>query len=74
MMHVIRTALITLSLLAAGHAGAQNYPDRTIRILVGFTPGSATDISARMFAQKLNEAWGVTVTVENVPGAGGLRL
>jgi tripartite-type tricarboxylate transporter receptor subunit TctC len=70
-MHLVRTALIALALLASGAASAQNYPDRAIRILVGFTPGSATDISARMFAQKLNEAWGVTVTVENVPGAGG---
>jgi tripartite-type tricarboxylate transporter receptor subunit TctC len=70
-MRVIRTALITLSLLAAGHASAQNYPERGIRILVGFTPGSATDISARMFAQKLGEAWNVAVTVENLPGAGG---
>jgi len=70
-MHLIRNALIALALIAAGHAQAQNYPDRTIRILVGFTPGSATDISARMFAQKLGEAWNVPVTVENLPGAGG---
>ena len=63
--------LIALSLLAAGHAAAQNYPDRTIRIIVGFTPGSATDISSRMFAQKLSEAWSVPVTVENIPGGGG---
>jgi tripartite-type tricarboxylate transporter receptor subunit TctC len=70
-MNVFRGALIILSLLAAGQASAQAYPDRTIRILVGFTPGSATDISARMFAQKLGEAWSVPVTVENVPGSGG---
>jgi tripartite-type tricarboxylate transporter receptor subunit TctC len=71
-MSFIRNALIALSLLAADHASAQpNYPDRTIRILVGFTAGSATDISARMFAQKLSEAWSVPVTVENVPGSGG---
>jgi tripartite-type tricarboxylate transporter receptor subunit TctC len=71
MKNFLRFALMTLSLLAAGHAGAQIYPDRAIRILVGFTPGSATDISARMFAQKLSEEWGVAVTVENLPGAGG---
>ena len=69
-MHLI-TALIALALFAAGHAHAQTYPDRTIRILVGFTPGSATDISGRLFAQKLSEAWNVPVTVENIPGAGG---
>jgi tripartite-type tricarboxylate transporter receptor subunit TctC len=71
MTYLIRTAFIALTLFAAGHAHAQTYPDRTIRILVGFTPGSATDISARMFAQKLGEAWSVPVTVENLPGAGG---
>ena len=70
-MAIIRILLIALSLSVAGHAAAQTYPDRTIRILVGFTPGSATDISARMFAQKLGEAWNVPVTVENMPGAGG---
>ena len=42
-----------------------------MRFIVGFTAGSATDITARMFAQKFQEAWNVPVTVENVPGAGG---
>src|SRR3954447_13153121 len=69
-MNRLRTALIAL-LLLTGNSSAQTYPDRAIRIVVGFTPGSATDISARMFAQKLGEAWNVPVTVENVPGAGG---
>ena len=70
-MSFMRIALIALSVLVAGHAGAQTYPDRPIRILVGFTPGSATDISGRIFAQKLTEAWGVPVTIENLPGGGG---
>lgn len=70
-MQIIRKALVVLSLLATGEAAAQNYPDRTIRIIVGFTPGSATDISSRVFAQKLGEAWSVPVTVENIPGGGG---
>src|SRR5262245_53608009 len=52
-------------------AHAQTYPWRPVRIIVGFTAGSATDITARLFAQKLNEAWNVPVTVENIPGAGG---
>ena len=71
MQTLVRALLIALSLFAAGHAGAQTYPDRAIRIIVGFTPGSATDISGRMFAQKLTEVFGVPVTVENIPGAGG---
>ena len=50
---------------------AQAYPSRPVRIIVGFTAGSATDIAARLFAQKFNEAWKVPVTVENIPGAGG---
>ena len=71
-MQVIGKTLIALSLLAAGEAAGQaSYPDRTIRVIVGFTPGSATDISSRVFAQKLGEAWSVPVTVENIPGGGG---
>ena len=70
-MSFVRIAFTTLLLLTAGQTAAQNYPDRTIRIIVGFTPGSATDISGRMFAQKLSEAWSVPVTVENIPGGGG---
>jgi tripartite-type tricarboxylate transporter receptor subunit TctC len=52
-------------------ARAQTYPWRPVRIIVGFTAGSATDITARLLAQKLNEAWNVPVTVENIPGASG---
>jgi tripartite-type tricarboxylate transporter receptor subunit TctC len=72
-MKVVRATLVALAaLLVAASAVAQTgYPDRPIRIIVGFTPGSATDITARMFALKLNAAWNVPVTVENIPGAGG---
>ena len=70
-MHFLRAILLGPSLLAANGAHAQTYPDRPIRMIVGFTPGSATDITGRMFAQRLSETWGVPVTVENVPGAGG---
>jgi tripartite-type tricarboxylate transporter receptor subunit TctC len=70
-MTMVRIAFMLLWVLAGGQVNAQSYPDRTIRIIVGFTPGSATDISGRMFAQKLGEAWSVPVTVENIPGGGG---
>ena len=70
-MRAIKTFCVALALIVSTSAFAETYPDRTIRMIVGFTPGSATDISARMFAQKLSDAWGVPVTVENIPGAGG---
>jgi tripartite-type tricarboxylate transporter receptor subunit TctC len=58
-------------LLAANHVAAQSsYPNRVVRILVGFTPGTAPDVSARLLASKFSESWGVAVAVENVTGAG----
>jgi tripartite-type tricarboxylate transporter receptor subunit TctC len=58
-------------LLAAGHAAAQGYPEQSVRILVGFTPGVAPDVTARLLAERLTGAWGKAVVVENVTGAGG---
>ena len=55
-----------------GAAQAQtDYPAKPVRMIVGFTPGSATDVIGRIFAQKFTEAWGQTVAVDNVPGLGG---
>src|SRR5215467_15801976 len=52
-------------------ARAQDYPIQPVRILVGFVPGVAPDITARMLADKFSAAWGKPVVVENVSGAGG---
>jgi len=64
-------AVLTAALIATAAAAQGSYPDKPVRFIVGFTAGSATDITARLFAQKFQEAWNVPVTVENVPGAGG---
>jgi tripartite-type tricarboxylate transporter receptor subunit TctC len=48
------------------------YPERPVRIIVTFAPGSATDITARVVAQKLTEQLGVPITIENIPGSGGV--
>ena len=47
------------------------YPNKPLRIIVPFSPGGATDALARMMGQKLTEAWGQPVVIENKPGAGG---
>src|SRR5258708_33865612 len=61
-----------MSLAFAVPASAQSgYPDKPIRILVGFSPGVAPDITSRLFADKFNETWAKGVVVENITGAGG---
>jgi tripartite-type tricarboxylate transporter receptor subunit TctC len=70
-MKVILTAALLLGLTAGSAAAQGSYSDQTIRILVGFTPGVAPDITGRLLAEKFTEAWGKSAVVENVSGAGG---
>ena len=60
-----------VSLFRPADALAQNYPDRTVRMVVAFPAGGTLDTLARIIAQKLGDAWGQAVVVENRPGAGG---
>ncbi|MEI7677922.1 MAG: tripartite tricarboxylate transporter substrate-binding protein [Betaproteobacteria bacterium] len=53
-------------------AGAQSYPGKVIRIVVPFVAGGPTDLNARMVGQKLGEAWGQPVVIDNRPAAGGM--
>lgn len=64
-------ALLLFLLGAPGAAPAQGYPDRPIRLLVGFVAGGAVDLTARTLGQKLSERWGQQVIVDNRTGAGG---
>ncbi|HTP93763.1 MAG TPA: tripartite tricarboxylate transporter substrate-binding protein, partial [Xanthobacteraceae bacterium] len=53
-------------------AAEQGYPTHTVRFIVPFNPGSATDITARLFADRLSTRWGKPVVVENRPGGDGI--
>lgn len=64
-------AVLALALAGMPAAAQTAWPDKAVKLMVGFTAGSATDVSARMFAQKFGEAWGKPVVVENIPGNSG---
>ncbi len=68
--HVLATLFTALACTAA--SAQTNYPSKPVRLVVGFAAGTGPDIVARLVGQKLAEAWGVGVVVDNKPGAGGL--
>jgi tripartite-type tricarboxylate transporter receptor subunit TctC len=63
---------VLLVLVSAHTASAQSvYPNnRPVKILVGFTPGTAPDLAARILADRFSEVWGSPFVVEDIPGAG----
>lgn len=68
-----RAVAACLLVVAFAHQAAAQakWPDKPVKLIVGFTAGSATDVTARLFAQKFTEAWGQPVVVENVTGNSG---
>src|SRR5437868_7994727 len=72
MNRIVRTLMAFVLALVVHPLAAQTaWPDKPVRLVVGFTAGSATDVTGRMFAQKFSEAWGQPVVVENVSGNSG---
>ena len=69
--HSSRILLCAIALGAAWPSGAQQYPNRPIRLIVPSTPGGSVDTLARTIGPKLTERWGQQVVVDNRPGAGG---
>jgi len=70
-LRIVTGVLLSGLAVTLGHAQAK-YPDRPIKILVGFAAGGGTDVAARVVGQKLGEALGQTFVIENRPGASGL--
>jgi tripartite-type tricarboxylate transporter receptor subunit TctC len=69
---MLRAALLGLALAgAATSVAAQDYPARSVRIIVPFAAGGGTDVLARIIAQRLQEKWGQPFVIENQPGASG---
>ena len=69
-MKIPVAVLVALS-CAVAPAAAQTYPAKTVRLIAPFAPGGATDVLARLTAQKLSERWSQTIIVDNRVGAGG---
>lgn len=70
-MRTAKIVVVACMFGAAAAAGAQDFPNRPVRVVVPFAPGGATDIVTRVVAQKLTEAWRQTVVVDNRAGASG---
>jgi tripartite-type tricarboxylate transporter receptor subunit TctC len=70
-MRLAKIAALAAGLLVATTALAQSWPQKPVRFIVPFPPGGATDISARLLGQELQDMWGQTVVIENRGGAGG---
>jgi tripartite-type tricarboxylate transporter receptor subunit TctC len=67
----MKRLLLLLCVLCAAPATGQDYPSRPVRVIVTYTPGGGADTTARVFAERLSDAWKQQVVVENRPGAGG---
>lgn len=69
---MLKIVIATLAIVAsATHCIAQDYPARSIRMVVPFPPGGGTDVLGRIVGQRLHEKWGQPVIIENQPGASG---
>lgn len=63
-------AALFVLLIAQAASAQSSYPNRPVKILVGFTPGTAPDLAARILAERFAEVWATPVVVENLQGAG----
>src|SRR5215469_697846 len=73
MSNTIRISLLLMSLafISASNLFAANYPDHSVKVIVPFPPGGATDIVGRLLMQRLSERLGQQFFIENISGAGG---
>jgi hypothetical protein len=69
---ILRIVSLVVALTATSTAAcAQSYPERPLRLIVGFAPGGNVDVIARLLAQEMSKGLGQTIVVENKPGPAG---
>ncbi len=71
MKAALHALAVVLALVAGGIVHAQAYPNKPVRVMVGYAPGGGVDLAARLVASALSELWGSTALVDNRPGAAG---
>ena len=69
--YVCAAGMLAVAAAVSAQPAATNYPNKPIRLIVGYTPGGGTDLASRYVAGALSDLWGATVLVDNRPGAGG---
>ena len=68
---IVAFATVAATAAISSPVFAQEFPNKPIRLIVGFVPGGGTDLASRYVAGALSDLWGATVLVDNRPGAGG---
>ena len=72
MKRIPGTLAAAVMALTGAQAMAQSFPTHPVKLMVPYSTGSATDVLSRVLAQKLSDAWGQSVIVDNQPGANGI--
>src|ERR1700694_2760404 len=67
----LTAAAVAAPSILSSRASAADWPSKPVRVVVPFSPGGSTDITARLVSNRLQEVWGQSVVVENKGGAGG---
>ena len=72
LLRMLTVLVCTAALTGAGSAIAKDWPAQTVRIVLPYPPGGASDVTARLLGQQLAQSWGTSVVIDNKPGANGI--